>query len=102
MPRFIIFVRATPETEATTKADSSELAQMIAYNKSVRAACILQIAEGLHTSSHDCRRIALGPSLEVTAGPVPARELVAGFWIWHTKDGGGRGFGDQEDLGGAG
>jgi hypothetical protein len=80
MPRFIIFVRATPKTEANTKADSSELAQMIAYNKSVRAACILQIAEGLHTSSHDCRRIAIGPSLEVTADPFPAGELAHEGW----------------------
>ena len=86
MPRFMVFVRATPESEAITKIDPKMLAEMEAFNDSLRAAGVLQLAQGFHPSSHDSRRIAMDSTLKVTEGPFPANELVAGFWIWQTKD----------------
>ncbi|KAE9372816.1 hypothetical protein N431DRAFT_457501 [Stipitochalara longipes BDJ] len=86
MPRFVVFVRATSESETTTKPDPKMLSEMGAFNDSLRAAGILQAAEGFFPSSHDSRRITMDSSLKVTEGPFPANELVSGFWIWQTKD----------------
>ncbi len=88
MPRFIIFVRASPELETEFKPDPKLMKAMGEYNDSMREAGILLSAEGLLNSSHDSRRIVFNSSGEPTIqlGPFPANELVSGFWIVKVKD----------------
>lgn len=83
MPRFIIFVRATPSSESELKPDPTLLQAMGTYNKSLLDAGVLQLVEGLHRSARDSRRISFNDSgaPTVQAGPFPAEELVSGYWI---------------------
>lgn len=88
MPRFIIFVRATPSSETELNPDPKLLLAMSSYNASMVEAGILHLVHGLHRSSRDSTRIAFhdsgSPTLET--GPFPADEIVSGFWIVDVKD----------------
>ena len=88
MPRFIIFVRATSESESELKPKPEELQTMGAYNATLAEAGILELVQGLLPSPRDSRRIVFHdsgpPSLQ--SGPFPANELVAGLWIVKVKD----------------
>lgn len=88
MPRFIIFVRATSESESELKPDRDLLQAMSDYNATLREAGILQLVDGLHRSSRDSSRILFhdSGSPTVQSGPFPANELVSGFWIVKVKD----------------
>jgi hypothetical protein len=88
MPRFIIFVRGSPESEAESKPSPEILQLMSVYNASLADAGILLSADGLLPSSRDSKRIIFHNSGEPTVhdGPFPANELVAGFWIVKVKD----------------
>lgn len=73
------FVRS-PETAALMEA-------MGRFNDELQKAGILRNGDGLAPTSEG-RRIAFGgPGRTVTAGPfLPAREQLAGFWLWEVKD----------------
>ncbi|KAF8860863.1 dgpfaetke family protein [Acephala macrosclerotiorum] len=88
MPRFIIFVRATSESESELGPDRELLQAMSDYNATLYEAGILQLADGLHCSSRDSSRIIFhdSGSPTVQSGPFPANELVSGFWIVKVKD----------------
>lgn len=86
MPKFIIFVRASAESESETKPDAALLQAMADYNTSLVEAGIMHMAEGLLPTSRDGRIVAFHNSDEptVTKGPFPAS--VAGMWIIQVKD----------------
>lgn len=88
MPRFIIFVRGSLDSEAEFKPDPEMMKVMGEYNATMRKAGILLSVEGLHRNSRDSRRIVFqssGPPT-IQSGPFPADELVQGFWIVQVKD----------------
>ncbi len=88
--RVMVFVKATEESEKgffLTPETKKMMAEMEKYNDQLKAAGIMQTADGL-TPSSEGKRIAFnGSSRTVIDGPFSnPRDLVAGFWIWEVKD----------------
>lgn len=80
--RFMLIVKANPESEAGVMPTGEELAEMGKFNEELVNAGVMLAGEGLHASSRGARvRFGAGAPV-VTDGPFPeATELVAGFWI---------------------
>ena len=86
MPRFMVMVKATDESEAGGLPDEKLLAAMGKFNEELVAAGIMQAGEGLQPSSKGARVKFNGSKRTVVDGPfAETKELVAGFWIWTVK-----------------
>jgi hypothetical protein len=89
MPRFILFLRASSESESPSPpSDPSLFAAMAAFNASLEHAGVLRSGEGLLPSARDSVRVAFhdsGPPT-MTPGPFPVSEIVCGWWVLETKD----------------
>jgi hypothetical protein len=82
--RFMVMVRATPDSEAGVMPTQEEFAAMGAFNETLVRAGVMEAGEGLHPSSRGARVAFSGTSRRVIPGPFPqTSELVAGFWIWN-------------------
>ena len=80
--RFMILVKATPETERGEMPTSEELDAMGKFNAEMVKAGVMLAGEGLHPSSTGARVIKDGKSTTVVDGPfAETKELLAGFWI---------------------
>ena len=88
MPRFVAFVKATPESEAGELPSTEILEEMTRYNEELVKAGVMLAGEGLQPSSKAARIDYRGPTTRtVTDGPfAEAKELVAGFWILQARD----------------
>ncbi len=92
MPRFMLLVKATPESEAGEVPSLELLQAMHEYNEALSKAGALISGEGLQSSSTDACRVKFGSDAAkkkafVKKGPFPiVREIVAGFWIIKAKD----------------
>lgn len=81
--RFMVLVKATPDSEAGVMPSEQMLADMGKFNEELVKAGVMQAGEGLHPSSRGARVRFSGDSRTVIDGPfAETRELVAGFWIW--------------------
>jgi hypothetical protein len=82
--RFMVLVKATPESEAAGAMPSEQmLAEMGKFNEELVNAGIMKSGEGLHPSSKGVRVHFAGDKRTVIDGPfTETKELVAGFWIW--------------------
>ena len=86
MPRFMVMVRATDESEAGGLPDEKLMAAMGKFNEELVAAGIMQAGEGLQPSSKGARVKFNGNKRTVVDGPfAETKELIAGFWIWTVK-----------------
>jgi hypothetical protein len=84
--RFLVMVKATPESEAGELPSTEMLAKMGAYNQELAKAGIILGAEGLQPSSKGARISFAGGKPTVIDGPfTETKELVAGFWILQGK-----------------
>jgi hypothetical protein len=84
--RFLVLVKASPESEAGVMPKRSELAEMGKFNEELVKAGVMLAGEGLHPSSKGVRVKFDGKQRTVTDGPfAETKELVAGFWIWQVK-----------------
>ena len=84
--RFLVLVKASPESEAGIMPKRSELAEMGKFNEELVKAGVMLAGEGLHPSSKGVRVKFDGKKRTVTDGPfAETKELVAGFWIWQVK-----------------
>ena len=84
--RFIVFVKATKESEAGEMPGEELMSAMMAYNEKLVKAGIMKDGEGLHPSSKAKRVRFSGDQRTVIDGPFPeTKELVSGFWIWEVK-----------------
>ena len=91
--KFLVIVKATPESEAGAMPSEQELTDMGNFNEQFVKAGVMLAGEGLHPTSKGKRMRFSGYKRTVIDGPfTETRELVAGFWIWQlTLDGrGGR------------
>lgn len=85
--RVIVFVKATPDSEAGVMPSSELLEAMGKYNQELVAAGIMKGGDGLKPSKEGKRVAFSGPRRTVIDGPfAETKELVAGFWIWDVKD----------------
>jgi hypothetical protein len=86
MPKFAVFVMASPESEAGRMATAEELIEMKAFNDELRKIGALHVAEGLLASSRGARIQFTpdGPS-KPESGPFDLENLVTGFWVWELE-----------------
>jgi hypothetical protein len=81
--RFMVLVKATPESEAGVLPSAQLLAAMGKFNEELVNAGVMQAGEGLQPSSKAARVRFSGKDRKVIDGPfAETKELVAGFWIW--------------------
>jgi hypothetical protein len=84
--RFMVLVKASPESERGEMPSTELLAAMGNYNEELVKAGVMLAGEGLHPSSKGARVKFDGAKRTVTDGPfAETKELVAGFWLWHCK-----------------
>ncbi len=84
--KFMVFVKATKESESGALPDQQLLAAMGKFNEELVKAGVMLTGEGLHPSSKGARVKFSGTQRTVTDGPfTEAKELIAGFWLWQVK-----------------
>ena len=85
--RFMVIVKATPESEKEgVLPDPKLLLEMGKYNEELMKAGVVLAMDGLHPSSKGARVKFSGGSHTVIDGPfTEAKELIAGFWLWQVK-----------------
>jgi hypothetical protein len=84
--RFMVIVKATPETEKGAPPDPQLLLEMGKFNEELIKAGVVLAMDGLHPSSKGARVKFSGNSITVVDGPfTEAKELIAGFWLWKVK-----------------
>jgi len=80
--RFMIIVKATPETEAGVMPEEPLMAAMAAYHEELVKAGVLLDAAGLQPSAKGWRVRYRGGRRSVIEGPfAEARELIAGYTL---------------------
>jgi hypothetical protein len=84
--RFMIIVKASPESEAGKMPSEALLTAMGKYNEELANAGVLLAGEGLHPSSKGVRVHFSGNQRTVIDGPFQeTKELIAGFWLIQVK-----------------
>jgi hypothetical protein len=84
--KFMVIVKASPESEAGKMPSTELLAAMGKYNEELVKAGIMQDGAGLHPSSKGARVRFAGKGRSVIDGPfAETKELIAGYWIWECK-----------------
>ncbi|WP_312143108.1 MULTISPECIES: YciI family protein [Stutzerimonas stutzeri subgroup] len=83
--RFMVMIKATPQTEAGEMPSEDVLTAMGRYNEDLANAGVLLGGEGLHPSHKGARLRFNGGKCSVTDGPfAETRELIAGYWLFQT------------------
>jgi hypothetical protein len=84
--RFMVMVKATPNSEAGVLPSEELLAEMGKFNEELVKAGVLLAGEGLQPSSKGARVKFSGGRRTVTDGPfTETKELIAGFWLIQVK-----------------
>jgi hypothetical protein len=83
--RFIVFVKASKESEAGQMPSQKLLTDMTAYNEQLVQAGVMQAGEGIQPSAKGVRIQFGGEAPKITPGPFATNEVIAGFWLWKTK-----------------
>lgn len=88
--RVMVLVKATEESEmgfVPSPESDKALEAMGRFNDELVAAGVMRAADGLKPTSFGKRIAFDGADRAVFDGPfAPAREQVAGFWLWEVKD----------------
>jgi hypothetical protein len=84
--RYMVLVKATPESETGQMPSEEIFEAMNTYNQELAKAGVLVAGEGLHPSSEGARVRFDGKDRAVLDGPfAETKELIAGFWIFDVK-----------------
>ncbi|HEV3232882.1 MAG TPA: YciI family protein [Candidatus Dormibacteraeota bacterium] len=84
--RFMVLVKANPESEAGVLPDQQILTDMTRYNEELVKAGVMLAADGLHPSSKGVRVRFSGSQPTVVDGPfAETKELLAGYWIFDVR-----------------
>ena len=84
--KFMVIVKASPESEAGKMPSEKLMTEMGKYNEELVKAGVLLAGEGLHPSSKGVRVQFSGSKRAVVEGPFGATgELIAGFWLFQVK-----------------
>jgi hypothetical protein len=86
MPKFMMLVKASADSEAGVMPTTEQFAEMGRYNEELVKAGVLLAGDGLHPSSRGARIEFRGNKKSVVDGPfAETKELIAGFWIIQAK-----------------
>ena len=84
--RFMVIVKATPDSEAGVTPSKQLLTEMGKFNEELVKAGVMLAGEGLHPSSKGVRVRFSGNRRTVIDGPfAETKELIAGFWLWQVQ-----------------
>ena len=84
--RFMVIVKANPESEAGVLPSTEILSEMTKFNEELAKAGVMLAGEGLQPSSKGARVRFEGKKRTVIDGPfAETKELIAGFWIWQVR-----------------
>ncbi len=84
--RFMVIVKATPESEAGVLPDAELLGKMGAFNEELVKAGVLLAMDGLHSSAKGVRIRFDGERRSIIDGPfAETKELIAGYWMIEVK-----------------
>jgi len=84
--RFMIIVKATPDSEAGVMPHETMLAEMAKYHEDLQKAGVLLDASGLQASAKGWRIKYAGPKRTLVDGPfTEAKELIAGYTMIQVK-----------------
>ena len=84
--RFMVFVKATKDTEAGKMPSEELLAAMAKFNEEMVKAGVMLDGNGLQPSSKGARVRFSGDKRTVIDGPfAETKELVAGYWVLQCK-----------------
>ena len=84
--RFLVMVKATPNSEAGVMPEPEMFEAMGKYNEELVKAGIMTFGDGLKPTSQGARVHFDGANRTVKDGPFPVDETIAGYWIWDVKD----------------
>ena len=83
--RFMVMIKATPQTEAGEMPSEDVLTAMGRYNEELANAGVLLGGEGLQPSRKGARVRFSDGQCSVVDGPfAETRELIAGYWLFQT------------------
>jgi hypothetical protein len=86
MPRYMIIVKATKESEAGVMPEEAALAEMGKFNEELVKAGVMLDGAGLHPTSKGWRVQYTNGKRTVVDGPfAETKELLAGYWLIKTK-----------------
>jgi hypothetical protein len=84
--RFMVIVKANPESEAGVLPSTEILSEMTKFNEELVKAGVMLAGEGLQPSSKGARVRFEGKKRTVIDGPfAETKELIAGFWLWQVR-----------------
>ncbi|WP_018926143.1 YciI family protein [Pseudomonas umsongensis] len=84
--RFMIIVKASPDSEAGVMPSEELMTAMGNYNEELAKAGILIDCDGLQPSGKGARVRFSGDKRTVIDGPfAETKELIAGYWLWQVK-----------------
>ena len=84
--RFMVIVKANPESEAGVLPSTEILSEMTKFNEELAKAGVMLAGEGLQPSSKGARIRFEGKKRTVIDGPfTETKELIAGFWLWQVR-----------------
>ena len=84
--RFMVIVKATPESEAGEMPSTELMTAMGNFNEELVNAGVMLAGDGLQPSSKGARVRFSGKDRTVIDGPfAETKELVAGYWLWQVK-----------------
>ncbi len=86
MPRFMLIVKASEDSEAGVLPSTELFDAMGKYNEELAKAGVMLAGDGLQPSSKGARVKFQGDKRTVVDGPfAETKELIAGFWIIDVK-----------------
>ncbi len=84
--RFMVLVKASPESEAGVLPTDEMLTAMGKYNEELVKAGVMLAGDGLQPTSKGARIRFEGKKRTVIDGPfAETKELLAGYWIWQVR-----------------
>jgi len=84
--RFMMFVKASKESEAGVMPSEKLVSEMMKYNEDLAKAGVLLDLSGLHPTSKGARIRFSGDKRTVVDGPfAESKELIAGYWLIQVK-----------------
>lgn len=84
--RYMVIMKATPQSEAGVMPSERLLTEMGNFNEELVKAGVMLAGEGLHPSSKGVRvRFEAGKRAIIDGPFAETRELIAGFWLWQVR-----------------